>query len=184
EPLMTCRYVDGCGSAVIRKARGPGKKANWLMQKRCALFTSEWTGAGMGALVDILGSGWSGTEGWGVWGVGPCHILNVTMDNLPTEDVHIEIDAGAALFAARPELQIDVCDGDRCLTTWQFSLAENRAQRMIRIPLVSVRTEDRDFPVIRLEFRPRSVSPVIELDATRNDLRPLGLALFGIRRGP
>jgi hypothetical protein len=39
---------------------------------------------------------------------------------------------------------------------------------------------DAGFPLLRLEFRP--VTPIIELDPARNDLRPLGLALFGIRR--
>jgi hypothetical protein len=53
---------------------------------------------------------------------------------------------------------------------------------MVRVPAAAVTTGDASFPLLRLEFRPRSVAPVIELDPARNDLRPLRLALYGIRR--
>ncbi len=94
----------------------------------------------------------------------------------------VEIDAATAVFPARPEQDIDVFAGGQLLATWHFSVTENRAQRMVRVPAAAVTSEDAGFPLLRLEFRPRSVEPIIELDPARNDLRPLGLALFGIRR--
>ena len=37
--------------------------------------------------------------------------------------------------------------------------------------------------LLALEFRPREVAPIVNLDPTRtDDLRPLGLALWAIRR--
>jgi len=184
KPEAVIPLTDGCGSAVIRKARAPSGNTNWLMQKRCALFTSVGIGAGRDALLDILGAGWSGAEDWGVWGIGPSHALNVTMADRPTEDLLVEIDAATAVFSARPEQQIDVFAGEQFLTTWNFSLSRNRAKRMVQVPATAVTTGDWGFPVLPLEFRPHSVVPISDLDPTRNDHRPLGLALFGLRRGP
>jgi hypothetical protein len=182
KPEGVIPLTDGCGSAVIRKARLPAAKTNWLTQKRGALFTSEWTSAGKGALKDILDIGWSGAEDWGVWGIGPSHFINLTMADQPTEDVVVEIDGATAVFGARPEQEIDVFAAGQCLATWHFSLQENRGTRMVRVPAAAVTMRDSQLPVLRLEFRPRSVVPIIELDPTRKDLRPLGLALFSLRR--
>ncbi len=182
KPEAVIPLTDGCGSAVIRKARAPATQANWLVRKRCALFGPDWTSAGRGALIDILGDGWSGAEDWGVWGIGSSHTLNLSLAERPVMDVVVEIDAATALFDARPEQDIDVFAGGQLLATWRFVLPENRAQRIVQVPAAAVTTGDVGFPLLRLEFRPRSVVPIIELDPTRNDLRPLGLALFGLRR--
>ncbi len=180
EPLIP--LTDGCGSVVIRKARPPSGRVNWLMQKRCALFTPDWTSAGNGALLDILGDGWSGGEDWGVWGIGPSHTLNLTMTERPSADVIIEIDAAAAVFAARPQQDIDVFAGGQRLATWVFTLMESRSQRTVRVPAAAATTGNAGFSLLTLEFRPRSVVPMIELDPSHNDTRSLGLALFGLRR--
>lgn len=182
KPEAVIPLTDGCGSAVIRKARAPATQANWLMRKRSALFSSDWTSAGRGALIDILGDGWSGAEDWGVWGIGASHTLNLSLTARPAADVLVEIDVATAVFPARPEHDIDVFAGGQLLAAWHFSEPENRAQRMVRVPAAAVTTGDAGFPLLRLEFRPRSVAPIIELDPARNDLRPLGLALYGIRR--
>jgi len=152
------------------------------MQKRCKLFTKEWTSAGKGGLADILESGWSGTEDWGVWGVGHSHVLNLFMTNLPTEDVVAEVNCAAALVGTRQEQEIDVYASGQHLTTWQFSMQQNPAKRTVRIPISVVTTEEWGFAQVQLEFRPRSVAPLAELDAKLTDVRAVGLALFGIRR--
>jgi len=180
EPVIP--LTDGCGSAVIRKARAASGRDNWLNRKRCALFTSDWTSAGKGGLVELLGDGWSGAEDWGVWGIGPSHTLNLSLAERPLSDVAIEIDAAAALFDARPRQDIDVFVGGQRLVTWHFTLAECRAQRTVRVPVAAVSIGGAGFASLTLEFRPHSVAPIVELDPTRNDSRPLGLALFGLRR--
>jgi len=182
KPEAIIPLTDGCGSAVIRKARPPKTDTNWLMRKRCALFTSEWTSAGKGALKEILDVGWSGAEDWGVWGIGESHVLSLTLAERPTEDMMVEIDGATAVFDARPEQEIDVFAAGQHLATWRFSVQGNRGQRMVRVSATAVTVADSQVPVLRLEFRPRSVARIVDLDPTRKDMRPLGLALFGIRR--
>lgn len=99
EPVMP--LTDGCGSGVVRKARVAGRRGNWLMQRRCAQFSEQWTSAGNGALTEILASGWSGPEPWGVWGVGASHTMDLYMETAPPGDVQVEIDAATALVGAR-----------------------------------------------------------------------------------
>lgn len=181
EPVIP--LTDGCGSVVIRKARSVTGRGNWLMQRRCAKFSDQWTSAGQGGLIDVLGSGWSGPEAWGVWGVGASHTLNLTMEHAPADDLALEIDGAAALVGSRQSQEIDVFAGGQLLTTWQFSTGHNRAKRSVTVPVTAISVGDWEFPLLRLEFRPREVAPVNELDPTRKDTRALGLALFAIRRG-
>jgi len=181
EPVIP--LTDGCGSVVIRKARSAAGHGNWLMQRRCARFSAQWAGAGQGGLMEILGAGWSGPEPWGVWGVGASHTLNLCMEQPPAGDLVIEIDGAAALVGPRRSLEIDVLAAGRILTTWQFSMERNRAQRSVTAPAAAITAGDWNFPLLRLEFRPREVAPISELDPTRTNARPLGLALYALRRG-
>ena len=180
EPVIP--LTDGCGSAVIRKARASGGDGNWLIQRRCALFGPSWTSAGKGALTDVLGEGWSGAEEWGVWGIGAVHTLHLSMATAPTCDVAVTIDCATALEGRRKERVIEVWASGHRLATWQFSLGSNRGERSVIVPAAAVTTDDGHIPVIRLEFRPHDVAAVAALDPTKRDTRELGLALFGIRR--
>ena len=180
EPVIP--LTDGCGSAVIRKAR-IGGGANWLVQRRCALFTTEWTGAGKGALTDILGEGWSGPEDWGVWGVGATHTLDLYTPAAPGGDVVVSIDCATALEGRRKERVIEVWAADRRLATWQFSLGSNRGERSVVVPAAAFVAGDGGVPMVRLEFRPHDIVAVAALDPSKRDTRELGLALFAIRRG-
>ncbi|MDE8347711.1 MAG: macrocin O-methyltransferase, partial [Acidocella sp.] len=182
KPEAVIPLTDGCGSAVIRKARPKELSSNWMMRKRCALFRNEWTSAGRGALKELLVSGWSGAEDWGVWGVGPSHILNLTMAQRPTADLVVQVDGAAALVPRRLEQEVDVfVDGEQ-LERWHFSKEENRAKRGVRIPAKLVTLGEFGFPRVRLEFRPRSWEPISSLSPESNDGRQLGIALFGLRR--
>ncbi len=189
KPEAVIPLSDGCGSAVIRKAWSPGDRANAsvrrrraLFMKRCELLTKSWTSAGKGALRDLLGSGWSGAEDFGVWGVGDAHTLNLTFPVQPTEDVVIEVDAAAALVGQRTEQRIDVLAGGKIVATWRFTRRENQAKRPVRVDAAAVTVGEDGYPLLQLVFRPQSVEPVIDLDPAINDVRPLGLALVGIRR--
>lgn len=180
EPLMP--LTDGCGSVAIRKVRNPAAGDNWLMRQRCKLFSQDWVSAGHGGLMPLLGSGWSGSESWGVWGIGTAHTLNLYMDHPPpTVGLVVEADVAVALVGARRSQEVEVwADGER-LTVWQFSVQQNRAARSVAVPRSAFADGDWDYPLLRLEFRPREVARISELDPTKNDNRALGVALFGLR---
>jgi Macrocin-O-methyltransferase (TylF) len=181
EPVIP--LTDGCGSVVIRKARSATGSGNWLMHRRCAKFSNQWTSAGQGGLIDILDSGWSGPEPWGVWGVGASHTLNLYMEHPPAGDVAVEIEAAAALAGPRRSQEVAVYAAGQLLAIWKFSLQHNQAKRSVTVPADAVTLGEWGFPLLRLEFRAREVAPITELDPNLTDSRPLGLALFGIRRG-
>jgi hypothetical protein len=180
EPVIP--LTDGCSSAVIRKARSGGSELNWLLQRRCALFSQEWTSAGIGGLGDILVEGWSDPEHWGVWGIDASHCIDFYMPTPPTSPVRVEADVAASLLGTRKSQAIDVLTGKRFLTTWNFSLANNRSIRTVTVPLDAVCQGQWGCPMIRLEFRPHSVLPVNQLDPESQDPRQLGLAVYGLRR--
>jgi hypothetical protein len=181
EPVVP--LTDGCGSVVIRRARSNTGRENWLTRRRCAKFSHQWVSARQGGLMDILGDGWSGSEAWGVWGIGSFHTLNLYMERPPTDAVHVQIESAAALVGQRKSQEIDLFAGGRLLATWQFTMKNNKAQRSVTIPPDMVAVGDWNFPMIRLEFRPQEVAPVTELDPSLNDARSLGMALFALRRG-
>jgi len=183
KPEAIIPLTDGCGSAVIRKARAPGRGGNWLMRKKSALFSESWVKAGGGGLLPILGDGWSGDEVFGVWGLGASHVLNLYMDTQPVGDIKVEVQAGAALVGARQTQAVDVLVDGTILATWQFSMDNNHAVRNVTVPLAAVVAGDWGFPLIRLEFRPHDVRPVNQLNPENSDVRPLGMALARIRRG-
>jgi hypothetical protein len=182
KPEAVIPLTDGNGSVVIRKARALEPTDNWMARKRCALFNQEGVRAGRGALRELLGSGWSGEEDWGVWGVGSSHVINLTMTERPLEDVVVEISAGAAIFPARSEQQIDVFAKGELLTSWHFSTGNNRGDRLLRIQAKCLIVDEWGFPTIQLEFRPKSFERINTLDPNKKDDRPLGLALHGLRR--
>lgn len=182
KPESVIPLTDGSGSVVIRKARSATGRGNWLMQRRCAKFSDRWTSAGQGGLIDILGTGWSDAEPWGVWGLGASHTMDLYMAHPPADNVTVEIDGKAALEGPRRSQEIAVFVGGELFAIWRFSLENNRAKRSVTVPAAAVGVGQWNFPVLRLEFRPREVVPVIELDPATNDKRALGLALFAIRR--
>jgi hypothetical protein len=183
KPESVIPLTDGCGSVAIRRSRSATGSGNWLMQRRCAKFSDQWVSASKGGLMNILGNGWSGPEPWGVWGVGPSHTLDLYMERPPAGDATVEIECATALVGPRKSQQVDVFAAGRLLATWEFSLKSNQGRRSVTVPVDTIGVGDWEFPVIRLEFRPREVAPITELDPARNDTRPLGLALVAIRRG-
>jgi Macrocin-O-methyltransferase (TylF) len=179
EPVIP--LTDGCGSAVIRKARVPGRDGNWMTQKKHALFSSAWTSAGGGGLRPLLGDGWSVDEAWGVWGIGASHTIDVYMDTSPFGDIQIDVEAGAALIGPRQSQSVDVVVNGAIMATWQFSKGQNYGVRSVRIPNTAVTTGAPGCPTIRLMFRPHDVRPIDSLDPGNKDTRPLGMALKAIR---
>lgn len=177
--------TDGCGSAVIRKSRTPNSGSNWLVNQRCSLFGEAWVGAGNGKLSPLLDGGWSGGEGWGVWGIGSAHILNLYVRVLPASaPIRLEAFVGAAFPAGRTSQAVDVLAGGRVLTTWHFSREANQAVRSVDVPPGVAAVGPDGVSAIRLEFRPHDTRSPNELDPNHKDSRLLGMALHRIRRVP
>jgi hypothetical protein len=178
EPIIP--LTDACGSAVIRKGYDGGRN-NWMMRQRFSRFSEQWASAARGGLATLLGSGWSGTEAWGVWGLGHSHILNLYMKHAPTGDLAVDFDVAAALVGRRKTQEVDVLVGGEIQTTWFFSPGQNRSQRNVIVSRAAFEEGDWGYPVLRLELRPRDVEPTKELDPTSSDPRSLGVALFALR---
>ena len=182
KPEAVIPLPDGFTSVAIRKARASTGGDNWLIRQRCAKFSETWTSAGLGGLAPLLGSGWSDSKSWGVWGVGATHTLHLYMQRPPATDLVVEVDGAAALVGPRRSQEVDVFAAGRHVATWQFSVKQNRAARSSVVPAEAWETGDWGLPLLRLEFRPKEVTPINELDPTKPDSRALGLALFRLRR--
>lgn len=183
KPEQVIPLTDGCGSAVIRKVGAPARSGNWLMRNRCARFSEQWASAAQGGLMHILGSGWSDPEPWGIWGIGTSHALNIYLERPPAADVTVDVDCAVALLGARRSQHVGVFVGAELFAVWHFSEANNRAQRSVTVPARLASVGECQSPVLHLEFRPREVAPISELDPSKSDHRALGLALLAIRRG-
>jgi hypothetical protein len=174
--------ADGFTSVAIRKARVGTGGDNWLIRQRCAKFSETWTSAALGGLTPLLGSGWSDSERWGVWGVGATHTLHLYMQRPPATDLVVEVEGAAALVGPRSSQEVNVFAAGRHVVAWEFSKEQNRAVRSLVVPADAWETGDWGLPLLRLEFRPKDVTPINELDPTKPDSRALGLALFRLRR--
>lgn len=180
KPEAIIPLTDGGGSMAIRKARGGGSGSSWLLQRRRRLVSAEWVDAGNGGLADLLVSGWSGAEPWGVWGVGLSHVMRLYFADRPQTDLIVEFRTAAALGGTRDAQQIDVVAGGSSIGIWQFSKDANHGERSIIVPADFV-TDGPDGATVDLEFRPVSVVRANEINPGIEDERDLGLALMGMR---
>jgi hypothetical protein len=180
EPVIP--LTDGGGSAVIRKARTPGRDGNWMTHKKRALLSDAWTSAAKGGLRPLLGDGWSVDEAWGVWGVGASHTLNLYLDAAPVGDVEIECEAGAALIGPRQSQSVDVVLDGTIIATWEFAANRNYGVRSVLLPAGAVTPAAPGCPTLRLEFRPHDVRSIADIDPGNKDTRALGMALKAIRK--
>jgi Macrocin-O-methyltransferase (TylF) len=182
KPESVVPMTDGAGTAVIRKARLVTPEANWLLRKQLYLLSDQWIAAADGGVGELLGSGWSKSERWGVWGVGECHGLNLALPLPLGGDIELEADVHAALIGPRTLQSVDVTVAGQKLATWEFTQQMNRAIRSITIPAAGLGTSTDKFVRVDVEFRPHSVASPHELDPSTADLRPLGLGLHRLRR--
>jgi hypothetical protein len=180
KPEAIVPLTDGGGSMVIRKARSGGPDSSWLLQRRRRLVSSEWTNAGDGGLSGLLGSGWSGPEPWGIWGIGPAHSMQLYFNNRPRSDIVVEFRTAAALGEMRVTQQINVLAGGRTIAIWQFTKDANHGERSLIIPADFV-IDGPDGPTVEVEFHPVSVGPANAINPGSKDDRALGMALIGMR---
>ena len=175
EPIIP--LPDGAGSVAIRKFRP--RNANWLLQKRAALLRAEWISAANGGIRDLLGSGWSGPESWGVWGVGEKHELLLSFPAQRSHDFELQFDTHVVMAGGRNELLVTVLASEQEVANWRFTRALNRGVRTVRIHLEA--KEQEAYHELKLTLRPASIEAPSELDPMSVERRPLGVALHRIR---
>lgn len=176
KPECPLPLPDGAGSVVIRRARVPGRNDSWIVQKRRAALRTDWTGAAHGQLAELLGSGWSSVESWGVWGVGDKHVMHLALPFNVTHDLELEMDVAAVVTPARTKQIVKVAIDDQVLAEWTFELDRNRAIRNLRIPKDLI-TDG----AVSIAFQPQSVKPACEISLGSEDKRCLGLGFHRIR---
>jgi len=172
---------DNSGSVVVRKARSPAPSDNWLLQRRRALASTDWMEAGNGKLADLLGTGWSGPEPWGVWGVGECHTLFIAIPKGSPENIALDLDVSAGLVGARNLQAVDVAIGGETVAHWQFTPDQNRGIRRLVVPQALVETSRAGRAAMAIEFHPESVQRVCDIKPGSTDTRSIGLGLHRLR---
>jgi hypothetical protein len=181
KPESVIPVPDSAGSVVIRKARAPDRHANWFVRKWDSGFAKVWVEARNGNVGDLLRTGWSSAEDWGVWGVGKSHELTLYLSNPAEGLLELELDCEAVLLGRRKKQEIEVCSDGKTLDVWTFTRDNNRAIRSVRLP-VSGPADGPDLPNIVVEFRPKFTESPSELDSSLKDDRKLGLGLRRLRQ--
>lgn len=181
KPESPVPIPDQCGTIVVRKAKPSHQSANWFIQRARSGFANRWIDAANDGLADLLVSGWSGPEDWGVWGVGKSHILRLPLSSVPASDIEIEADVQAVILGTRTEQHVDVLVGSRLMGTWNFTLERNRGIRAVQVPAAAVALDGQGPPTVIIEFRPHSVASPHVIDPASHDTRELGLGLIRLR---
>ena len=177
--------TDSAGSVVVRKLRDSKPDRNWLARRKASLVGTEWTETAHGRIAELLPTGWSLPEPWGVWGVGAVHELELWLAEAPDTAIELEADVHVVLLGPRKSQRVDVVVGGRRLAAWDFTLTANREVRRVVIPgaLAAATMEVAGVRLLKVEFRPRSVALPHDLDPQNPEDRPLGMALHRLRYG-
>jgi hypothetical protein len=142
----------------------------------------EWLKASdKGAWTNYLGQRWYPPEEWGVWGRGEMHNLSLVYTHRPQFDLELDAEVHVLLGGSLKTQYVDVFVAGEHLTTWHFTMSQNRAVRTIRLPKEAARL-DNDFAVTTVEFRPRSTTSPQQTNPASEDVRQLGLGLFRFRQ--
>ena len=172
KPEAIVPIPDSAGSAVIRKQRRPTEGLNWLATRQI-LNLGAWYESGNGDLAYVLTEGWSSPEGWGVWGVGDQHRIEISSDAQVSSLLWLDLEVEAFVPASANERSFDIVVYGNPVATWSFSASENR-----RMSSISFRNR---LGQIGIAIRPHFVISPRDSDLSASDDRPLGLALRRIR---
>jgi hypothetical protein len=172
KPECVIQMPDSAGSIVVRRQRPPGG-ATWLQAKQ-VVPVGEWRSAANGQASSLLGEGWFRPEPWGVWGVGPAHVIGIVPDDPALAQFELDLDVHAVVQAARPTLLVDVLVNGEPAAQWRFAEGENRGVRTLTVP------RPPSVPAT-IELRPQSVLTPRDLNPASTDTRPLGVALHRLR---
>ncbi len=173
---------DGAGSVVVRKARDPARD-NWIVRRRRALLGEDWGDTADGRIAELLESGWSDPEPWGMWGIGERHVLLLYLNSADATGLELEMDVHTPIVGSRTRQSIEVFAGGKRVATWDFTARVNRGPRTALIPraVLHAAIEHENGPFLRVEFRPRDTARPNELDPRLTEDRPLSMALHRIR---
>ncbi len=182
KPECVVPLPDSAGTVTMRKARPTDSHTNWYAGRRNSGFARVWVNLGQDNAADLLHSGWSNQEDWGVWGVGPSHKLELYLAYPAHGVLQIEADVEAALIGSRSEQQVDVWSDGRIIGVWTFTRELNRGIRSVCIPIPSP-DDVTGLPSVVVEFRPKFFEAPAEIDGSKyQDARPLGLGLRRLRQ--
>jgi hypothetical protein len=176
KPESIIGLPDASGSAVMRKAKVVDASDNWLARRRASVVNGGWIDAATSQFGDLIVSGWSGQEEWGVWGVGEAHVLEFLRPPGTSDRTFVfEAECSALVLGVQTEQTVDVIYQDQVIGRWVFNQAENLGVRSVRIePPVGDPDQGR---TLVLTFRPHHVVKATDLTADTQDDRELGLAV-------
>jgi hypothetical protein len=173
KPESVIPIPDSAGSAVIRRARSAGSDLTWIAKQR-SLAYDVWHPAGNNQLIRILTDGWSMPEPWGVWGVGPSHLLTLNVSS--AAQLIVDLDVHAFVWDASTGREVDFLVDGRHVTKRTFSSAKDH----VTISLSVAPTTDSN-AVVTIELRPRLAATPARTVPGSTDTRPLGVALHRLR---
>ena len=181
KPEAVLPLPDSAGSVAVRKVRPADPNGNWLEQKRASLLRNEWVLAAHGGLREVLGSGWSGSEDWGVWGVGEAHELLLVLP--PHVDGEIELQMDVHVVTARRSNELAI----RCFA-WRPD-ARQMGIHVANQPRYPVRARSgpdrgrrsRPAPVGQVDVPAADGCLARRTDPSLTERRPVGLALHRMR---
>ena len=183
KPESVVPLTDGAGSVVVRKMEDRKAAADAVIARRRALFGEDWTSGADSRLSEVLVSGWSGLEPWGVWGVGASHELLLYPDLPLSADIELFADVHVPLVGPRQSQIVTVHVAREQIARWDFTQDANRAVRTAIISQARATAAMAGGPCLRIEFRPQHVDIPRNLDPAINEVRALGMALHRIRCG-
>ncbi len=181
KPESVVPMPDGSGTVIVRRSRKADRFDNWLVRSRTTGFANAWVLCNSAAVQDLLGSGWSRPEAWGVWGLGACHQLDLVLSHAPDRDLEFVAETLVPLVHGRTHMEVTISVASERLAIWRYDEANNHGIRVVRVPYRLVRA-GAEGPALRLEFHPSSSAPPISLDPMNLDDRPLGLGLVRFRQ--
>jgi hypothetical protein len=121
-----------------------------------------------------LGRGWSETEPWGVWSVGPQAELSIPIRERVEGDVTISIEARAYLVPSRADDQLVIVEANGAEVA-RLQYAGRDSQRATRVISVPKAVAARGSPM-RITFKISTPRSPAELGVGR-DTRALGIGL-------
>jgi hypothetical protein len=173
KPECVIQMPDRAGSVVIRKQRENQQATTWLQRKQM-VPTNEWLEAGNNKLAALLDNGWSQPELWGIWGVGASHAISLLPADAGQVRFDVEFDVHAVVLPTRPALDVDVLLNGTLVTTWRFTVKQNRGLRSV---MVSGQAGD----IVTIELRPHAMQSPHEIDPSQGETRQLGVFLHRLR---
>jgi hypothetical protein len=175
KPKCVIYMPDSSGSAVIRRQRPPGAGPTWI-GKRQFLALNEWHSAANGQLSSVLTDGWSSPEGWGAWGVGSSHQIQIMVDASANQPLTLDLGVHAFIWDEIEGRKFDVVVNGQQTLQVTFTAAQN--SRTVSLENLRPAGNSR---LLSVEIRPQKIAAPKDVKPSSKDTRTLGIALHRIR---